>query len=165
MVQGPADTHSSPSSLPLLSAAVRPNSKSLPPPVQHKQGAAASLAISVAAQHLNYAALSVSCSCRKTDQGKDAEFNSSDNRKSEDHHHLTPMPGFRLAYLGYIGPGNSAGTMTALLPDWNSEAISMMQRVLIQSSNAKINRSLNPDSVRATAKTRIKKWDLWKARF
>lgn len=165
VVRGLADTHSSPSALPILSATVKPNSKSLPPPVQHKQGAAASLAISVAAQHFTYAALLVSCSCRNTDQGLDAEFNSSNNRKSEDHHHLTPMPGFKLAYLGYIGPGNSAGTMTALLPDWNSEAIPMMERVLIQSSNAKINRSHNPDSVCATPKTRIKNWDSWKARF
>lgn len=41
----------------------------------------------------------------------------------------------------------------------------MMQRVLIQSSNAKINRSHNSGSVRATPKTRIKLWGLWKEMF
>lgn len=169
VVRGLADTHRSPSAIacasPLSSAAIRPNPNSLPPPVEHKQGAAASQAISVAAQHFIYSALLILCSCDSTGQVKDAEFNSSENCKSEDHHSLTPMPGFSLAYLGYTRPGNSAGNMTALLPDWNSEAIPMMQRVLIQSSNAKINRSHNSDSVRATPKTGDGMWNSWKERF
>ena len=40
-----------------------------------------------------------------------------------------------------------------------------MQLVLFQSSNAKINRSHNSDSVRATPITRITLWGLWKERF
>lgn len=169
VVQGLAGTHSSPSAItyasPLSSAAIRPDPNSLPSSVEHKQGAAASQAISVAAQHFTYAALLILCSCDRTGQVKNFKFNSSENCKFKDHHSLTPMPGFSLAYLGYIGPGNSAGNMTALLPDWNSEAIPMMQRVLIQSSNAKINRSHNSDSVRATPKTGIRMWGLWKERF
>lgn len=55
--------------------------------------------------------------------------------------------------------------MTALLPDLNSEVIPKMQRELIQSSNAKINRSHNPDPVHAIPKTGIRKWNSWKAKF
>lgn len=150
---------------PLSSAAIRPDPNSLPSPVEQKQGTAASQAISVAAQYFTYAALLILCSCDRTGQVKDFKFNSSETCKSKDHHSLTPMPGFSLAYLGYKEPGNSAGNMTALLPDWNSEAIPMMQRVLIQSSNAKINLSHNSDSVRATPKTGIRMWGLWKERF
>ena len=144
VVQGLAGTHRSPSATtyasPLSSAAIRPDPNSLPSSVEQKQDAAGSQAISVAAQHFTHAALLILCSCDSSGQVKDFEFNSSENCQSKDHHFLTPMPGFSLAYLGYTGPGNSAGNMTALLPDWNSEAIPMMQRVLIQSSNAKINR-------------------------
>ena len=126
----------------------------------------ASLAISVAAQHFTYAALLISCSCGNTDQGKDAEFNSSDNRNSEDHHHLTPMPGFSLAYSGYTGPGNSAGSMnrpaTRLEFRGNPDDATCPDSI---KQCQKINRSHNPDSVCATPKTRIKKWDSWKARF
>lgn len=141
---------------------IRPDRNSLPSPVEQKQGAAASQAMSVAAQHFTYAALLILCSCDRTGQVKDFKFNSSENCESKDHHSLTPMRGFSLAHLGYTGPGNSAGNMTALQPHWNSEAIPMMQRVLIQSSNAKINRSHNSDSVRATPETGIR---MWKERF
>lgn len=167
VVQGLAGTYSSPCAItyasPLSSAAIRPDPNSLPSPVEQKQGAAASQAISVAAQHFIYAALLIFCPCDNTGQVKDFEFNSSENCKSRDQHSLTPVPGFSLAYLGYTGPGNSAGNMTALRPDWNSEAIPMMQRVLIQSSNA--NRSHNSNSVRPTPRDGISLWGLWKERF
>ena len=169
VVEGLAGTHRSPSAItcasPLSSAAIRPDPNSPPSPVEQKQDAAASQAISVAAQHFTYAALLILCSCDEAGQVKDFKFNSGENCKSKDHHSLTPIPGFSLAYSGYTGPGNSAGNMTALLPDWNSEAIPMMQLVLIHSSNAKINRSHNSDSVRATPITRITLWGLWKERF
>ncbi len=139
--EGLAGTHRSPSAItyasPLSSAAIRPDPNSLPSPVEQKQDAAASQAISVAAQHFTYAALLILCSCDEAGQVKDFNFNSGENCKSKDHHSLTPIPGFSLAYSGYTGPGNSAGNMTALLPDWNSEAIPMMQLVLFNQAMPK----------------------------
>ena len=68
------------------------------------------------------------------------------------------MPGFSFKYLGYLGPGKSAGTMIILLPNLNSEAISKMQCVdlIKQCQNYSIAQS---GLGLATPKVGIGKWD------